>query len=62
MVVGVVILVLFALLTVGAVARLIWRAWQGDIQIESTSHGRQLFGSSDGPDTRRRRLSRRRGA
>jgi hypothetical protein len=63
MVLGVVILVVFGLLMIGAVARLLWRAWHGDIEIESTSHGRQLLGGSDdGRDTSRRRLSRRRGA
>jgi hypothetical protein len=45
--VGLAIVIVFGLLVLASVIRLIWRAWNGDIQIESTSHGRQLFGRSD---------------
>ena len=41
--VGIVFLVAFIV----AVARLILSVWRGDIQIESTSHGRQFSGRSE---------------
>ncbi len=44
--VALVILVVIGLLMLAAILRLLWRAARGDIQIEPTSHGRQLFGRS----------------
>ncbi len=41
------ILIVFALLVLGSIARLIWSVWQADIQVESASRGQQLFGRSD---------------
>jgi hypothetical protein len=41
------IFVVLVLLTLAAALRLLWRAARGDIQIESTSHGRQFFGRSE---------------
>jgi hypothetical protein len=41
--VGIVFLVAFIV----ALIRLIRSVWRGDIQIESTSHGRQFFGRSE---------------
>jgi hypothetical protein len=45
--VALVILIVVGLLMLASVFRLLWRASRGDIQIEPTSHGRQLFGRSD---------------
>ena len=42
-----VILVVIVLLTLAAVLRLVWSVWRGDLQIESSSHGRQLFGRGE---------------
>jgi hypothetical protein len=41
------ILVVVGLLVLASVLRLAWRAWNGDVQIESASRGRQLFGGGD---------------
>ena len=38
------ILVAFGLAVVAAIIRLTWRLLRGDIRIESSSEGRQLFG------------------
>ena len=45
--IALVVLIVIGLLLLGSVARLIWSVWRGDIQIESTSRGQQLFGRSD---------------
>jgi hypothetical protein len=45
--VALVILIVFGLLMLAAVLRLFWRAVRGDIQIEPSSHGRQLFGRNE---------------
>ena len=45
--IGLVILIVIGLLLLGSVARLIRSVWRGDIQVESTSHGRQLFGRGE---------------
>jgi hypothetical protein len=44
LVIVIMVLVVIVLLTLAAVVRLVWSLWRGDLQIESTSHGRQLFG------------------
>jgi len=41
------ILIVIGLLTLASVLRLLWRAARGDIQIEPSSHGQQLFGRSE---------------
>ena len=45
--VALVILVVVGLLMLASILRLLWRAARGDIEIEPTSHGRQLFGRSE---------------
>ena len=45
--IGLAILIVIGLLVLGSVARLIWSVWRGDIQIESSSRGQQLFGRSE---------------
>jgi hypothetical protein len=45
--VALVIFIVVVLLVLAAVARLLWRAARGDIEIEPDSHGRQLFGRSE---------------
>jgi hypothetical protein len=47
MVVALVIVIVLALVFLAAILRLIWRVSRGDIQIEPSSHGRQLFGRSE---------------
>jgi hypothetical protein len=53
-VVKLVILILFALLVLAALIRLIWSfsrgLWRGDMQIEPTSFGRQVFGRREKPE------------
>ena len=41
------ILIVIGLLTLASVLRLLWRAARGDIQIEPSSHGQQLFGRNE---------------
>jgi hypothetical protein len=45
--IALVVLIVIGLLVLGSLARLIWSVWRGDIQIESSSHGRQLFGRGE---------------
>lgn len=45
--VGLAIVIVLGLIFLAAVVRLIWSVSQGSLQIEPTSHGRQLFGRSD---------------
>ncbi len=47
LVIVVAILIVIGLLTLAAILRLVWSLSRGDIQIESTSHGRQLFGRDE---------------
>jgi len=41
-----VILAVVGLVFVAAVVRVIWSVWRGGMQIEPSSHGRQLVGRS----------------
>jgi len=45
--IAVVIFIVIGALTLAAIVRLIWGVSRGDMQIESTSRGRQLFGRSE---------------
>jgi len=51
--IGLGILIVIGLLTLASVLRLLWRAARGDIQIEPSTRGQQLFGRSEkDPDDR----------
>lgn len=45
--VALVILIVVGLVVLASVIRLVWSVSRGDLQIEPTSYGRQLFGRSD---------------